>query len=111
MSQKNELITQPFNRSILGKRILIGAIVALALMMILIGGVEGRPEWGAYWKIRPLVVITLAGATGGACSYLIERWIPPVGWRKVLVISLSLIVYLFGLWMGTVLGLNGTMWN
>lgn len=111
MTQKSELMEHPFNRSALGKRMLIGAIIAFALMAVLIGGVNGRPEWGEYWKIRPLVVISFAGAAGGACSYLIERWISPIGWRRVLAITVSLIVYIFGLWMGTVLGLNGTLWN
>ena len=33
------------------------------------------------------------------------------GLNKVLVIVLSLFVYVVGLWLGAVLGLDGTLWD
>jgi hypothetical protein len=58
------------------------------------------------------VVVTLAGAAGGAFFYfLMDRLGSRGGWKKALAITLSLLIYVVGLWMGTVLGLAGTLWN
>jgi hypothetical protein len=69
------------------------------------------PEWGRFWMIRPLIVVTFAGAMGGVCYYALDHIFYKGGWRKILVALLGLIVYIFGLWMGTVLGLAGTLWH
>jgi hypothetical protein len=112
MTNENNLIEMPVNWKSLGFRMMIGGGIGLTLMILLISGVNNPPaEWGAFWRIRPLVVITFAGACGGVFSYLMEPLRRKGGWRAVLAIFLSVIVYIFGLWMGTVLGLVGTMWN
>ncbi|MBO9154720.1 hypothetical protein ACFOTA_21075 [Chitinophaga sp. GCM10012297] len=93
------------------KRVLIGAGIALVLITIFLFPVEGRPEWGAFWKVRPMIVVPLAGAAGGVCSYFIQNLFGAGGRRKALVVILSVIVYIVGLWMGTILGLDGTLWD
>jgi hypothetical protein len=91
---------------------LLGAGIALALIIFFLANAgEGKPEWPRFWMIRPLVVVPLAGAAGGAFFYFMGSVRNRGGWRKVLAYTISLIVYLFLLWMGTVLGLDGTHWN
>jgi hypothetical protein len=92
----------------LGKRMFIGAGIGLVLISLFLFPTEGRPEWGKFWMVRPLVVVPLAGAMGGLCSYyLMNR----LSLNKILASILSALIFFFGLWIGTVLGLDGTLWD
>jgi hypothetical protein len=100
------------NRNILLIFMLLGALPAISLMSLMVFTVDHvKPEWGEYWYIRPLVVIAFAGGAGGACVYFINRWFGPGVGRKIAAFGVSAIVYLIGLWMGTVIGCNGTLWD
>lgn len=101
---------QGFPRS-LWLRVLIGAAIALTLTILFISGGDPNPAWPKYWMIRPLFIIPLAGATGGACSYYLSRILNQTPWQKLAAIVISLIVYVIGLWLGSVLGFVGTYWN
>lgn len=91
--------------------VLIGGAVGAVLISLLVFGVDSPdPEWGRYWMIRPLIVTPLAGAIGGAFYFLMDQQASR-GMNRTLAMVLSLLVFLVGLWMGTVLGLAGTMWN
>jgi len=103
---------QPINRASLVKRMLLGAGIALILIIIfLLGAGDPKPEWGKFWMIRPLIIVPAAGALGGAFYYFMNHFRSRGGWSKVLTYSISLLGYLIALWMGTVLGLDGTYWN
>ena len=96
----------------LGKRMLVGAGIGLLVIIffLLLEG-EGDPAWGKLWMIRPLIIAPLAGATGGACNYFILHFHHRVGVNKIVAMILSAIVFLFGLWLGTILGFDGTLWD
>lgn len=112
MTQKNNLSTQPIRPALLGKRMLVGAGIGLLLIsMFLISAGEPNPAWGKLWMIRPLIIVPLAGAMGGLCNYFIMNFHTLVGLNKTVAMILSVIVFIIGLWLGTVLGLDGTMWN
>lgn len=108
---KNKDITTSTYTVLLVKRMLLGAVIAFVLMAFFLKGAQAQPEWGKFWMIRPLVVISLAGATGGAFYHFMDGVSYRGGWRRVLAIIASIIVYIIGLWLGTVLGLDGTLWN
>lgn len=94
------------------RRMLIGAGIALVLISLFLLGVdEPNPDWPKLWMIRPLVVVSLAGAFGGFLNFHIDKRLNEGTWAKIAAIILSVIVYLFVLWMGSVLGLDGTLWN
>ena len=61
--------------------------------------------------IRPLILVPFAGAMGGLVSFFMVQLADLNGWNKVLVNIFSVLVFIIGLWMGIVLGLNGTMWD
>jgi hypothetical protein len=112
MTQDNNLTTHSFNNGSLVKRMLQGAVIALILISIfLITAGEPDPAWPKLWMLRPLIIVPLAGAMGGVFYYLMDRFRDQGRWKTILVNILSLIGYLFVLWIGTVLGLDGTMWN
>ncbi len=103
---------RPQNISLLIKLIIIGAGISFLLVMLFIRTAEaGNPVWSKYWFIRPLLIIPLAGAVGGAFTYYLIQLTKGGGWRRVLAIFISLVVYLVGIWMGFVLGFDGTLWN
>ncbi len=93
------------------KPVLIGAGIGLLVILFFLFGAEGRPEWGSLWKLRPLIVTPLAGATGGAFYYFMDQLRHKNGVNPTVAVILSLVVFIIGLWMGIVLGLAGTMWN
>ena len=101
-----------FSKSSLSKRMLIGAAIGLAVISFFVLSANGgNPEWGRFWMIRPLVVVPFAGAMGGLVSYFMAQLADINGWNKILVTVFSAIVFIIGLWMGIVLGLDGTMWH
>lgn len=111
MTQKNNFIIRSIHPALLVTSILVGAALALLLIAAFVLPVEGNPEWGKLWKIRPLVIVPIAGAVGGGVFYLLRHRTYQAGWRKILVTALGALVYIIGLWLGTVLGLDGTLWD
>lgn len=111
MTSQNNLTEQPNGHISIGTPTLVGAGIALLVISFFVFGVdEANPEWGKFWMIRPLVFTPLAGAIGGA-FYAFMDYQSSRGFNRTLAIILSIIVYLIGLWLGIVLGLNGTMWD
>ena len=96
----------------LAKWMIAGAVPGLILIsLFLMGTGEADPAWGEYWMIKPLIMVPLAGAGGGGVSYLLNHLRKALGWNTTVVIILCAIIYFISLWLGSVLGLNGTYWN
>jgi hypothetical protein len=103
---------KPLEPGALVKRMIIGGAIGLALMALFLLPIKHpHAGWGPYWMVRPFVMIAFAGAVGGAFSYLMNAVFEGTAAKKAFGIALSLVVYLIGLWMGTVLGLVGTLWH
>ncbi len=112
ITRQNKLTTQPIHSKPLGKRMLQGAGIAFILISIFLSTAgEPNPDLSKLWFIRPLLVVPLAGALGGVYYYFMDHLRYQGGWIKILAILISLLGYLVMLWLGTVLGLDGTMWN
>ena len=112
MTQQNNIITRSVHPSSLAKRMLVGAGIGLLLISIFLLGVDGAdPAWGKLWMIRPLVVVSLAGAGAGFIHYLLDDLRSRGGRKKVLAMLLTVLVYIIALYMGTILGLDGTLWD
>lgn len=93
-------------------RVLIGAAIAFALISLFVFGVDNpKPEWPEYWRLRPLIITTIAGGIGGAFFDFMHLLRREGSWKKVLGLLLGLIGYLVILWLGSILGLDGTLWN
>jgi hypothetical protein len=111
MKQENHLSTQPNYPGSFIKPVLIGAAIGLIAISFFVFGVDKpNPEWGKLWMIRPLIITPMAGAMGGAFYYFMD-YQSSKGFNRTIAITLSLIVFIIGLWLGIVLGLAGTMWN
>lgn len=96
----------------LPRRILIGAAFALVLITAFVMGVDDpHPDWPKYWKIRPIIVTTIAGGIGGAFADFMHLMRREGGIYRALGIVLSLVGYVIILWLGSVYGLAGTLWN
>src|SRR5919107_4752694 len=111
MTQKNNLTAQQTKFSV-GIPMLIGAVIGLILISLFVFGVDNpKPEWGELWRIRPLIITPLAGAMGGLFFYFMNYLSSRGSINKIFAIILSFVVFIIGLWMGVVLGLDGTMWD
>jgi hypothetical protein len=96
----------------LPKRMIVGATIGLAVIsFFLFSAGSGDPTWGKVWMIRPLIIVPLAGAMGGLSNYFIVNFHYVAGLNKTVAIILSGIVFIIGLWLGNVLGLDGTLWD
>lgn len=112
MTKRNLLTTPPIHPSSLVKPTLVGAGIALTLITIYLLGVsEPNPAWGKLWMLRPLIIVPLAGAMGGAFVFFMDYQRQRSNWSKLLTYLLSLIGFFFVLWIGIVLGLDGTLWD
>ena len=112
MTRKSKLQLLPVEAASLISRMLVGSLIGLILITIfLMGAGDPNPDWGKFWIIKPLIIVPLSGAMGGAFNYFINKQDFSTGWAKALAIILSLIVFIIGLWLGIVLGLDGTWWH
>ncbi len=111
MSETNNLTSQPHETVSLRKSVLIGAAIAACLISFFVFSVyETNPNWGKLWRIQPLIITPLAGAAGGAFFYFMFQ-MGMRGMNKTVAILLGMLGYVVALWLGTVLGLSGTLWN
>lgn len=90
---------------------LVGAGIAFVLISIFLLPVKAHPDWPEFWKIRPMIVVPLAGAGGGAFTYFMSIWGRKGTWQQLIAVLVSVICYVIALWLGTVVGLDGTLWN
>jgi hypothetical protein len=113
MTQQNELHTRPIHSGSMAKRMLQGGGIALILIIFFLSGpiADPNPQWPELWFIRPLIIVPTAGAMGGIFYYYMDHLRCLGGWKQVLAIIFSVIGYIVALWLGTVWGLNGTMWH
>jgi len=94
------------------KRMAVGAGIGLLLIsLFLFTAGDPNPAWPRLWRIQPLIIVTLAGAMGGLCNYFLVHFHYLIRLNKTFAIILSVLVFVIGLWLGTILGLNGTYWN
>lgn len=112
MSQRKNLFTQPIHFPALVTRMLIGAGIAFGVAAFFVYSTdEPKPEWGNLWMIRPMIVLPFAGAVGGAFYYFMNGIREQGGGKMILANIVSALVFIIGLWMGIVLGFDGTLWN
>lgn len=111
MTQSSSTTSQPEQVS-LAKRMLVGAAIGLLLISVfLLSATEPNPSWGKLWMLRPLVVVPSAGAMGGFCNYFLIQFRKEIGVSKTAAVVLGAVVFVVGLWLGIVLGLDGTYWD
>ena len=93
-------------------RMLTGALIGLVLISSFAFSVDNPdPAWGPFWRVRPLIITPLAGAFGILSFYLKDFARPQGTVMTILVYAFSALIFLVALWMGIVLGLDGTLWN
>lgn len=112
MTKRSELQNKPIHPASVSRRMLQGAGIGLILISFFLSGAgEPDPDWPKLWIIKPLLMVPAAGALGGLFYYNMDHLRSQGGWREALAYMLSFIVLIIVLWLGTVLGLNGTMWD
>lgn len=111
MKPRNISIRKSLNKGSLIKSILLGAGVGFCVILLFITGAETQPHWPQLWKIRPLIITPLAGAIGGGLCYSAIKILKREGLNGVIAVFISLFGFLFTLWLGIVLGLDGTLWD
>lgn len=111
MTQKNTITTRSGNKTSLAKAIAIGAGIALIAILFFVVGAESQPHWPERWQMRPLILTPLAGAFGGGLFYFANKQLQRLGLNKVVALILCAVGYIVVLWLGIVLGLDGTLWD
>lgn len=111
MNEKSEY-QQPLHQVPLSRRALQGGIIALVLILtFLLSTGVADPDWPKFWYIRPLLTVSAAGALGGILYYFLDHLRRQGSWKTGLANILSLLGYIVLVWLGTVAGLAGTMWD
>lgn len=98
--------------SILLKKMVPGALIGLALISFFIFSVDNPdPTWGNNWRVRPLILTPLVSAFG-MLAFLLKDYIQPkTAGGKITVFLISTLAFIISLWMGIIIGLDGTLWN
>lgn len=104
--------TTTINPNKLTKPTFIGAAIGLILIVVFLSGVKNlNPAWRKLWMAKPLLMVPFAGALGGLFFALMHSLRSQGGWKKVWAHLLSLLIFVIGIFIGFVLGLNGTLWD
>jgi hypothetical protein len=113
MTNTNNISNYRFNAATLTKYMLIGAGIGLGLMALFLAGAdEAKAEWGKLWMVKPLIIMPLGAAGGGACVYFLYLLFGyQGGWKKTATIVIGIIGFIIALFLSFVLGLDGTYWN
>ncbi len=111
MTQTNTEITGIIKMISLMKAMFIGAGIGLLIILLFVTDSVTQPHWPNFWKIRPLIITPLAGAFGGGLAYLATKVLNRRGVNGVTANFISLLGFLIALWLGVVLGLDGTLWD
>lgn len=111
MTHFNEHQKQVIHSVSAGKRMLQGSAIALLVILFFVVGQQKEPHWPEFWIIRPLIITPAAGAIGGLLLYFLDPLRSQQGWQKLAGTLLSLFGYVVVLWLGVILGLDGTLWN
>lgn len=111
MVHKQEFSSQEVFSGTLRNRMLYGAGIAFLFIGIFLLGAESKDEWSQYWMLRPLIIVPLAGAFGGAFFHFMGIARSKGGLTKAMAILFSFIGYVVIVWLGIVLGLDGTLWD
>lgn len=100
----------PFNAIL--QNMIFGFVIGLIMICAMVFSVnDPDPAWGVYWKIRPMIVTPVITAFG-ACSFFLKNIVhPKEASMKLLIFILSLLGFIMSFWIGTILGLDGTLWN
>jgi hypothetical protein len=111
MKKINDFISQLSFKSVI-IRMLIGAAIGLAIISLFIFQIDDpNPEWGKCWRVKPLIITPLVAAFGFLSFYLKHYINPKTDSGKIVVFLISTFVFVVALWLGIVLGLDGTLWN
>lgn len=94
------------------QRFLVGYVIGLLIISLFIFTVDNPdPTWGKYWRIRPLIITPIAVGLGMFAFFLKDVLPPPNKWILALIYVMSTLMFVIALWLGIVLGLDGTLWN
>jgi hypothetical protein len=111
MYQQNQL-KQAQQTALLIKRGVVGGGIALLLITVFLLGVKNPdPAWPRFWMVRPLIIVPMAGIGGGIFFHFMtqlgrQRMLP-----RTAAVIIGLVGFIVALWLGSVLGLDGTLWN
>lgn len=112
MAHKKNFSALQISSASLAKPMLLGAGIGLLFISIFILGVDySDPSWSQYWQVRPMIIVPLSGAIGGLFYCFMGDLRSRGGWIKAVAIVLSYIGFAVILWLGIVLGLEGTLWD
>lgn len=100
------------SRAVLLKTAAGGWVIGLGIISLFVFGFQNPdPEWGSYWRIRPLLLTPLIAGTGAVFAGLLFKMGQGSAGRKILFTLLAAGAFLFSVWIGIILGLDGTLWD
>jgi hypothetical protein len=94
------------------KKMLLGAFVGLVVISLYVFNVDNPdPAWGSWWRLRPLLLTPAITAFGMLSFFLQDVIRPSTRVGHALIFFISMVGFIVSLWLGVVLGLDGTMWD
>lgn len=90
----------------------IGALIGFTFIALFVFPIDNpRPEWGEYWRVRPLILTPIIAALGAISGFLVLKAGSHYGVNRSVAFIIGLLGFIISLWLGIVLGLAGTLWN
>jgi hypothetical protein len=109
---KNQLSNLQITSASVIRAGVIGALIGLTFIALFVFPIDNpRPEWGEYWRVRPLLLTPFVAALGAISGYLVLKAGSHYGVNRSVSFIIGLLGFIISLWLGIVLGLAGTLWN
>lgn len=91
----------------------IGAAIGYLIITIflLVPGIEPHPSWPKFWMIRPMVFVPLFGVFGGLFFKLMTMAKTMGKFNGFITVILAVLGFIIAIWVGLILGLDGTLWD
>lgn len=96
----------------IAKTMALGLILGLVIISLFVFGVNNpKQEWGTNWRMQPLILTPIVVAFGSLAFFANRIFMPQTKTAKVLLSVASIIAFIISIWLGIIIGLNGTLWN
>ena len=94
------------------KIVLLGFALGLFIASMLIHNVSfPKLSWGPNWYIKPMLVLSFVASIGSIPFYFANQYEASNHSKKILAYLGATLFLLFFIWIGIILGFDGTIWN
>ncbi len=106
---ENSLINQP---RMYPRFLLLGAGINLIINVLFITDLDTtNSAWSPFWMVKPLTLGPLITGLGAMLAFYVVKFLINQNISKYISYFSFVAIFIISIWLGIVLGFNGTLWD